>query len=208
MRYNLTTKVFKSGLLFGLASMALSASADVIITQGPISFPGEENLLFNVEGLLDDAPLVQGVLSGSGLLVDIDGAGEDLTTPSGGQARVEGMDGTLTSLRICLDDPLGFFKTLSFNINAVDDGTVTFTVQRLGESDLQATFNIDGGGENFFGFEAINGQSMVCVTLETDVDVADVRQIRLGGAGLVPEPASMGALAVGLAAMLRKRRKA
>jgi hypothetical protein len=71
-------------------------------------------------------------------------------------------------------------------------------------------FTVDANGENFFTVTAINGQFITSISL-TAINGAtfeDVRQVRLGGAGEIPEPASMFLLGTGLlgaAASLRKR---
>lgn len=192
------------------ATTAVAANADVIITAGPGNFPGDENILFNQTGLLSDGPIVQGVTGQSGYIVDFFGAGEDLTTPAGGQARIEGADGTLTDLSLQLNEAGATFGTLIWNLNSMADGNVTFTVQRNDGADHIESFAIQEAGENFFRFEAINSDAMIRATLQSDVPIQDVRQIRLGSITPVPEPASMVALFLGTAAFLarRKRRKA
>lgn len=199
------TVVFGLGslLMLGLASRS---EAVIIFTPGPGNFPGDENVLFNTGSLIPTGPLVQGITNNTGFIVEFSEAGEDLTTPSGGQARVESLDDGYTALKLSFDDPNVGFQTLIWNLNASGPGNVTFTVGRTGGPDVVQAFTVDGSGQNFFRFEAV-GESMVWVSLATDVDLQDVRQTRIGGAALmnVPEPATMIALGIGVAGLLRRR---
>jgi hypothetical protein len=97
-------------------------------------------------------------------------------------------------------------KTLVWNLNADQDGTVTFRVGRSGGADHIASFSVDRAGENFFRFEAI-GEYITFVRLDTDVPLSDIRQVRLTP---VPEPATMLglAMAIGAVGLKRSRRKA
>jgi hypothetical protein len=178
------------------------AGADITITAGPGNFENDENVAFNQEGLLDVGPIVQGMTNQSMRVVDFFGAGEDLITPSAGQARVEAVDGLLTDLSLKMNSPSYSISTLVWNINADADGQVEFTIVRTGGPNHVATFDLDGAGENWFMMEAI-GESMTMVSFSTNVGIEDVRQVRLGS---VPEPASMLALALGAGLVAARRR--
>ena len=185
-----------------------AAHGTLMIEQGPGNFQGDENVLFNPDDALqDNASTVQGRTNQTSTLVDFFGAGEDLTTPSGGQARVEAVDGAFNDLSIALNEPGSTFATLILNINADADGSVEFNVDQLIGADLVQSFMLDGGGENFFRISAIDGQRITSVSLSSDVDLQDVRQIRIGGIedeggnppAEVPEPGT--ALLLGLGAL-------
>lgn len=200
----------KSAKLFSVllvATTAVVANADIIITPGPGNFPGDENVVFNETGLIASGPLVQGITNQSGFIVDFFDAGEDLITPPGGQARIESADGGLTDLSVQLNQSGATFGTLIWNLNSAADGNVTFTVQRTGGADHVESFSLDQAGQNFFRFEAVGGDAMGMVHLSTDVDQQDVRQVRLGSITPVPEPATVFALLLGVSGLLARRRR-
>jgi len=191
--------------LAALGTCFVAANADIVILPGPGNIPGDENVLYNEDGLLDNGPVVQGITNQSDLIVNFFDAFEDLTTPSGGQARIEAVDGGFTDLSIALDGVPNTFTSLILNLNAIADGSVDFTVQQAVGDPFMGTFDLDGEGENFFRIIASNGQLMTQVTLHTDVDLQDISQVRIGGA--VPEPGTFLALGVGLAVLVARRRR-
>ncbi len=187
-----------------MAVAALSA-ADIQIIVGPGNIPNDENVLYNQNGLLDLGTLVQGSTNQSHTIIDNYGAGEDLVTPPGGQARIEAVDGSFTALTISPHDPTIKFQTLMFNIDVLDsetDGSVNFKIDGVDFGN----FAIDNKGENFFRIIATNGSSFDEFTLTANRQLSDVQQVRVGF-NSVPEPTSMAALGLGAVALIRKRRK-
>ncbi len=191
---------------FLAAISAVAAQAAITITPGAGNFQGDENVLFNVDGLIASGLLVQGITNQSDFIVDFYDAGESLITPPGGQARVEAEDGAYTDLKLKLNQPGATFGTLIWNLNANADGNVTFTIQRTGGPDHVESFELDQNGENWFRFEA-TGESMISARLSSDVELQDVRQVRLGSLNAVPEPATTAVLLVGAAGLLARRRR-
>jgi hypothetical protein len=189
-------------VVFALACTA--AQAQIKIDAGPGNFTGDENVLFNGDGLITDGPLVQGITNQTHTLVDFWNAGTDLHV-NGGQSRLEAQSGTFSSLDLGLHDSGSTFSTLIFNLNAVADGTVTFTVDSDGGVFTQ-TFDLDKNGENFFRFEGLNGAAMSTVSFTSTVGIQDVKQVRIGGIQAVPEPATMAGLGLGALALLRRKR--
>ncbi|MGI8923678.1 MAG: PEP-CTERM sorting domain-containing protein [Fimbriimonadales bacterium] len=193
----------RTWVLAALGTCFAAANADIVILPGPGDIQGDENVLFNEQGLIDTGPLVEGITNQSDLIVNFFDAFEDLTTLSGNQ--VEAVDGGFTDLSIALDGVPNTFTSLILNLNAVEDGSVDFTVEQAVGDPFMGTFDIDGAGANFFRIIALNGQLITEVTLHTTVDLEDVSQVRIGGA--VPEPGTFLALGVGLAALLARRRR-
>src|SRR6188474_2411471 len=150
----------KLSVLLGATLLTAGANAVIIITPNPGNFEGDENILFNEDGLLESGPVVQGITNQSRFVVDFFDAGEDLATPSGGQARIEAMDGGFHNMTMQMHEAGVTFQTLIWNINAVEDGTVTFRIGRTGGPTHEETFDLNQGGQNFFMFEA-QSDSMV-----------------------------------------------
>jgi len=126
---------------------------------------------------------------------------------TGGQATLDSTDGTFSQLSISLvANTLG---TVILNIDATEDGFVTFA----DGSGLDGTFALDGNGQNFFTATGVTGGFLSFTTfnsqmVEADI-VADVKQIRLGVVGAIPEPETYALMMAGLAAIgfIARRRK-
>jgi hypothetical protein len=208
-------------LLIGLLTAgAVPGWADIVIATGN-NPQTDENVLFNETGLAQTGLTVQGITNNSGFIVDFEGT-ESLNTPSAGQARIEADDGGFTDLAISLNDPTASFTSLILNINLVNisgdgDGTVQFTVDQLVGPAFVGSFSVDEAGSNFFTITAINGQRITRVTLASTVeirDIGDIRQIRIGGAGItdgeepvIPEPATLSLIGLGLGTLGLIRRR-
>jgi hypothetical protein len=159
---------------------------------------GTDNVVFNHCGTSSGSALtVQGCLNtDNSTLVDFTGT-ENLVVPAGGQARVEGDDGSFTSLKIAPDDSsLGFTK-LIFNLDSSADGTADFTAKdQFGNIFTFLDRPLDGTGQNFVTLIASDGQITTSFSLISDVDVTSIQQVRLGAAPIspIPEPTSLALL--------------
>ena len=213
---------------FAIAALMVAAPAAADIIQAD---PSDQNgTTVHNDGTADTGTTVLGELGqGSGIDVLFTGTttdSNDLRLSSGqGQAVVTGaLDaGTsnpndtfdLTAFNLALENDLGFnwielslvgTGTVSFSL--LDDSGTTFT------SDANGDFIFDlTNGQNRFAFQAVNGQSIAGLSFDVaNGGVGSVRQVRIGQATAVPEPATWGMMLVGFGAigfaMRRKRRPA
>jgi len=147
-------------------------------------------------------------------------ANENLTF-TGGQAVIRPVDGALSTLTIAVEGRT--FTTLILNIDAIDqqihgrhplpdllsevqftDGATTSALFPL-DPHGQNYFTLTGGPFSFITFDVFGGPNFN-VTLQ---DVSEVKQVRIGGTAVVPdpvpdpvpEPATLALLGVGLAGL-------
>jgi hypothetical protein len=165
---------------------------------------GTENILFNEPGLTGSGTTVQGISNQSDALVNFTST-TSLTTPSGGQARIEE---DFTELAIAL--ATGTFTKAIFNLDANADGNVTFTVNYLGAtgSPFTETFSVGQNGNNFFQVLAGDGAAISSISLVGTTSFEDIAQIRLGGFSSVPDGGATAAmLGLGILALSAFRSK-
>ena len=214
----------KSSLIAGFGALAVAfaavpASATILIyVDQPGVLQPEENVLFNVAGFGGTGNPIFGVTNQSSTSVTFEG-NETLTAPAAGQARVEAADGTLNYLKFSLSDPTLGFKEVEFNLQRIVGGpfqpfdiVVDFS-DNFGN--IFSTTSQIGTGANWFSAQALDNQWIMSITLDTAPNnIADIRQLRLGGIGTVPtgaipEPATWAMLIAGFGMVggaMRRRR--
>jgi len=199
------------------ALVAGSAFADIVMVD-PSTIQGD-NVLFG--GSTQTGVDVFGTTTGPET-VAFEGTshGGNIIRANGGQARLEGALNTTTpqpndtytldSLFFHLN---GFdtFNNLEFNLFGGDATAATFTVVDNQGEVTTFSGNALGNGQNRFGFQGINGQSIRNFTISfTGGGVGDIRQIRLDEVIAVPEPATWALMIAGFGgagALLRRRRQ-
>jgi hypothetical protein len=195
--------------------VACPAAATIVLDTGAGVLQPDENLLFNN----NPTPgfVIEGQTNQTGAFVTI--AGGEVLTPTGGQARLDTADNTLSTLfsfRGFNNHLVGFdlsdsglaFTSTEFRVfgGTATELTLTF-VDTAGEV-FQQTFGIPANG--FFNAEAIDGQLIDFFAIAANGTIGDIRQIRIGGVqAIVPEPSSWALMIMGFGgagAMLRSRR--
>jgi hypothetical protein len=213
------TTLVTAAALASLVVCAPTARASIIFFDGPGAVQPEENLLFNGPGTVAGPGLeVRGRTNQTDTIFNLIGM-ENLVTPASGQARVEDeSESGFTSLLVDALDPDVLYAEFEANLNAEGDGVANIQVVDNGGEVFNFELDLNGGGQNFFGLQAIDGQLINTVLITTaGVELHDVRQIRLGGITTddgtgpdpAPEPTTMALLGLGLigAGYARRRRQ-
>jgi hypothetical protein len=196
----------KSLIIAGALAVAMGQAQSAIFLASAGGGGTGQNLIFNgcASPTLSGMTLSGCVSGNQSLLVNVMGS-ENLVVAGGGQATIEGQDGSLTYLKI---DPSNFLSSkMIINIDASADGFVTFN-DALGA--IQ-TLAVDGKGSNFF---TLTGGDLNFITLSasTGINFSQVEQVRFESEQIsaIPEPQEWAMLMGGLAvvSVIAKRRKA
>jgi len=148
--------------------------------------------------------------------------GAELSIPSNGQARIEGVGGAqITDLTFgATQADIGFTKAV-FNIDTLEDTQVAITATDQFGTDFNFLLDADGTGQNYVTVYTILDQWIDTITLVGDgiAAIEDLQQVRVGpgtfpgGPGPVSEvpiPAAawlFGSGLLGLAGVARKRKQ-
>jgi hypothetical protein len=189
----------------GVLAVAMNTAQSAVFLASAGGGGTGQNLIFNgcASPTLSGTTLSGCINGNQSLLVNVMGT-ENLVLAGGGQAKIEGQDGSLTYLKI---DPTNFLSSkMIVNIDASADGFVTFN-DALGASQVLA---VDGNGNNFF---TLTGGDLNFITLSasTGINFSQVEQVRFESdlISAVPEPQEWAMLVGGLAVVstIAKRRK-
>ena len=193
-------------LLGAVLAAVASASSALIVTTGIV--PQDDSALVRNPCGLSDPDVGTSVL---GCLVDflsqtISISSDEILEISGGLAILDATDGTFSQLTLSATAPASL-RTVILNIDATEDGFVTFT----DASGTSAPFALDDNGSNFFTGTDITGNFLSAVSLNglgSETDIFDsVTQIRLGVVGVVgaiPEPGTLVLLLTGLTLLIAR----
>jgi hypothetical protein len=187
---------------------AAPALADItVISTAPFPQNPPENVLLTAGS---SGATLLGVTNQTNTQVLFTSSTDILMSPPQGQAFLTSTDGSLQNLNIALNSGFGF-SAFEFNVNSAVTGpvTLTFTDQFGHTQSTTTTFDVGANGSNFFDAFSTNGELITHVSL-TGANISSVGQVRLGGVGAVPEPASWALLILGFGgagAMLRMRRR-
>jgi hypothetical protein len=208
--------------------LILSALASAAMASAMIASPANATITITTDQQTDQGDivllpvdqtgnLVRGVTQG-GFSLDFTST-ETITTPSNGQARIEGTDGSLNNITISATDG-SMFEFIEFNLFGQQgfDGFVTITGVDQNNMAYSLIFGDDAnenlGGENFFFAATDDLQSIQSISFTTSGGgFADIRQVRVGPGvtvGAVPEPGTWAMMLMGFGGMgfaMRRRRR-
>ena len=192
-------RLFSAGIFLLIGCSVMNAS--VIFTPGNNPESDEQNVLFNQDGLiLGPALTVTGEIE-SDYVISFT-SNENLVTPSLGQALVAAQDGAFTQLGISLGGDV--FTDIIFNLNTDNStpGIATIIVTEVSGPGATYMFPV-AQGQNFLTITDTDGGFIKAVSIASTVDVNDIRQTRISGAGTseletVPEPRNFTLLATGM----------
>ena len=194
---------FAAAALLSLCCSA-AAQAGIIFEEGNNPQPDEENLLLNSG---DTGTTIFGETQ-SGISVQFTSITDTLVAPSSGQARIEAEDGLLNNITISV--PQGNFIDFIGNPFQGDgEATITVVANELDGTTTDHIFETElGNGQNFFTVIAIDGETIASITIDAPDGFSDLRQPRISGATIIPEPVTLAMFAgVGALALGRRRFK-
>jgi hypothetical protein len=229
---------WKACLLAGATTFGLwatnPAAADILITcqtgaqagsgnllgcvQGSAGNPGEV-ILFNTATTVLGGSTILGVTNQSDIPILFSTTGDTFTVnqTGGGQANLTATDGFLDDLTVQVGTPPGGnFTAFVYNLDAAGSGTATFTINALDSLGGAEVFTsvplaITASGQNFFLFEASNGEVITSIGFTSspgtniqgvvfDQNISSITQPRIAvvPGTTIPEPASLALFGIGL----------
>lgn len=196
-------------------AMAAPAEAAIVVVTGAPGVSTDENVLF--KNLGPSAVIATSTNKDTGVTFTGD---EILDATAGGQAKITGADGNLTTLNFFLTDPASAMSAVEFSLSppngrrAVED--VLATIRFFDQFGVATTIENAplSTGQSWFAAYTTMASQISRVEINTSSAIRDVRHVRITTANAVtpvPEPATWLMLIAGFGmagAAMRRRSQA
>jgi len=196
-------------------TLAMPAEAAIVVATGAPGVSTDENVLFRNLG--PSSSIVTS--TNKDTLVTFTGD-EILDATAGGQAKITGADGDLTTLNFFLTDPAATMSAVEFSLSRPNGRTAEdalATIRFFDQFGVATTIENAplSTGQSWFAAYVTMQSAISRVEISTSAAIRDVRHVRIAtanAAAAVPEPASwlmlIGGFGMAGAAMRRKHRRA